>query len=112
MAWQSGHELNKKYTIEQELGQGRFGITYLARDRKGKPLVIKTLKDDVLAAQITDEERNHLETKFVNEALKLAKCNHRHIVKVIKMFKEGTILCIAIDISKIEMIRGWLNDTM
>jgi eukaryotic-like serine/threonine-protein kinase len=98
MAWQPGDKLNKnKYAIEQELGQGRFGITYLARDRQGKPLVIKTLKDDVLTPQISDEERNHLESKFLNEAMKLAKCDHPHIVKVIETFKEGKIWCIAME---------------
>ncbi len=98
MAWQPGDKLNKnKYTIEQELGQGRFGITYLARDRQGKPLVIKMLKDDLLASQVNDEERNRLESKFLNEAMKLAKCDHPHIVKVIEPFKEEKIWCIAME---------------
>jgi serine/threonine protein kinase len=35
-----------RYVIETQLGQGGFGITYLAKDRKGNSVVIKTLKDE------------------------------------------------------------------
>ncbi|WP_242053405.1 hypothetical protein [Nostoc parmelioides] len=46
MAWVSGQQLQGgKYTIEQELGEGGFGITYRARDNYGRSVVIKTLND-------------------------------------------------------------------
>lgn len=45
MAWASGQRLQGgKYTIEQELGLGGFGIIYLARDNNGRQVLIKTLK--------------------------------------------------------------------
>lgn len=48
MAWASGQKLQgSKYTIEQELGLGGFGITYLATDNNGRQVVIKTLNDKV-----------------------------------------------------------------
>ena len=37
-----------KYTIEKELGRGRFGITYLVKNNNSDRQVIKTLNDDLL----------------------------------------------------------------
>ncbi|MEQ8466287.1 hypothetical protein [Coleofasciculus sp. E1-EBD-02] len=49
MVWVKGQKLHgRRYVIERKLGQGGFGITYLAKDRKCNPLVIKTLKDEVI----------------------------------------------------------------
>lgn len=46
MVWTAGTQLyGGRYTIQHELGRGRFGITYLARDRNNTPVVIKTLSD-------------------------------------------------------------------
>jgi hypothetical protein len=44
-----GQELyGSRYIIEQKLGEGVFGITYLARNRNRQRVVIKTLKDELL----------------------------------------------------------------
>ena len=76
MVWQAGTQLfGNRYTIERQLGKGGFGITYLARQYDGKRVVIKTLKDEYLHEwQLCD--------RFRDEALRLAVCKHRHIVKV------------------------------
>lgn len=97
MAWTAGQTLQGgKYTIEKELGRGRFGITYLAKDEDGNYLVIKTL-DENLLNQLTPAERNSLESKFADEARKLERCKHPHIVCVLETFKEGQLFCIAME---------------
>jgi serine/threonine protein kinase len=85
MIWNQGKTLqNGNYTILSELGTGGFAITYLAEDTTGKKVVIKTLNEEV---------QNHHNFKkfqddFINEANRLAECNHPHIVKVYGLFPE------------------------
>lgn len=74
MALTPGQQLQKgKYTIERELGQGQFTITYLAKRNDGERWAIKILNPDVLAT-LSDDECKRLEDLFWLEALKLAKC--------------------------------------
>lgn len=85
-----------KYIVERQLGRGRLGITYLVRDKSDQRLVIKTW-DDTLLNSLAPEERNRLETKFSQEAVKLRGCNHPQIVKVKELFKDGERWCIAME---------------
>lgn len=97
MLWANGDKLDgDKYTIERELGRGRWSFTYLARDKSDRRWVIKTL-DDSLLNSLTLTERNRLEEKLCNEAIKLKGCNHSHIVKVRELFQEGQRWCIAME---------------
>ncbi|MCT7990195.1 serine/threonine protein kinase [Laspinema olomoucense] len=86
-----------KYSIEKVLGKGRFGITYQAKDAAGNRVAIKTLNDNSLH-QLSAGEIDELETKFWNEAVKLAKCsNNRHIVQVQEPVKEGKLCFIIME---------------
>lgn len=79
--WTSGTSINNgRYTIQQYLGRGGFGIAHSAKDeKKGNIVVIKTLNP----TQISSEEFRTQERKFYNEGMRLAKCNpHPHIVEV------------------------------
>ncbi|MEQ8538227.1 MAG: protein kinase [Coleofasciculus sp. D1-CHI-01] len=97
MAWSAGQQLQHgKYTIEKELGSGRFGITYLARDRTSQRCVVKTLSDTLLH-QLTPPELNRLQDKLWQEAVKLAQCKHPHIVRVKDSFKEGQQVCLVME---------------
>ncbi len=85
MAWTRGQQLNnRKYVVEEKLGEGSFGMTYLAKTPAGDRLVIKTLNETVQA----HSDFTKYQQDFLNEALRLARCQHPHIVKVHKLFQE------------------------
>ena len=74
-----------KYTLEQELGRGGFGITFKATHRYlGQFVVIKTLNES-LRQQPNFAE---FDRKFQDEARRLASCVHPNIVRVSDFFVE------------------------
>lgn len=98
MAWETGQNLHGgRYTIETPLGVGGVGITYLARDRKGNRVVIKTLKDEVLDNPEMSSFREKFQQDFRDEALRLALCRHPHIVQIDNAFHEGSLPCMAME---------------
>ncbi len=95
MVWQGGRTLNhNKYTIEKPLGSGRHCQTYLARDRSGCRVAIKTLnqerlESEIQAGNLTPDYRVRLEAQFLQEAEKLEMFReHPHILNVIDKFVE------------------------
>jgi serine/threonine protein kinase len=98
MGWKRGKKLyGDRYIIEQELGKGGTGITYLAKTKKGKLVVIKTLKDEILNDPYFTEFANKYQNEFRDEALRLALCRHPHIVQIENVFNEGNLPCIAME---------------
>ncbi len=98
MTWKIGDKLQgDKYTIERELGKGRFGITHLAQDGEGKQVVVKTLTDDLLSEKLSPAELEQLGTDLENQSQKLINCNHPHLVNVTEMFTEGKTRCLVME---------------
>ncbi|MDY6896637.1 MAG: serine/threonine-protein kinase [Cyanobacteriota bacterium] len=86
--WQPGQELqNGKFTIQQILGGGGYGVTYSAIDTNtNKTVAIKTLKQQIHQSKVDFEQQ---QVKFVQEAFRLKGCSHPHIVKVHEVINEN-----------------------
>ncbi|MEH2035250.1 serine/threonine protein kinase [Nostoc sp.] len=116
MTWASGQKLHRdRYEIKQDLRQENFAITYLAEDRDGKNVVIKTL-DSNLLNPLSNEDRDRLKSGFADESRKLAICKHPNIVQVIDTFEEGDLKCMVMEhiqgdnLAKIIQPRGFLPE--
>ena len=75
-----------KYTLDEELGRGGFGITFKATHHfLGQTVVIKTLNESLrYEPDYADYQR-----KFQDEARRLALCVHPNIVRVSDFFVEA-----------------------
>ena len=94
-----------KYIIKKKLGQGGFGITYLAEQVSlGREVAIKEffMKDSCLRNEVTGRVTvpttgsagivEQFRKKFLKEARTLASLDHPHIISVIDVFEEnGTV---------------------
>ena len=91
-----------KYKIEQVLGQGGFGITYLGEQTSlGRKVAIKEFfmkelcnRDDATSQVSVGSEGSRemvakFREKFVKEARNIAQLNHPNIVRVIDIFEEN-----------------------
>ncbi len=75
-----------KYTLNEELGRGGFGITFKATHHfLGQTVVIKTLNES-----LRDEpDYADYQRKFQDEARRLALCVHPNIVRISDFFVEA-----------------------
>ncbi|MTJ08901.1 bifunctional serine/threonine-protein kinase/formylglycine-generating enzyme family protein [Anabaena sp. UHCC 0204] len=107
-----GQKLKRgQYEIIDTLGQGGFGITYLAEDHKRKKQVaIKSLNVVFLQQRYRDKYGNtegfgeflaEEQDKFNTEAMVLATFDHPHIVKVYpELFQENGLSCMVMEYVK------------
>jgi serine/threonine protein kinase len=83
-----------KYTLDQSLGQGGFGVTFKATHHYlGQAVVIKTLNQ----ANQQDPQFPRLVQQFQEEARRLALCVHPNIVRVNDFFTEDGIPYLVMD---------------
>ncbi|MGL5035834.1 MAG: protein kinase domain-containing protein [Microcystaceae cyanobacterium] len=93
--WQQGKTIQGgKYVIAKVLGYGGAGVTYCAQDRSEKRWVaIKTLNETM---QSRKDFQQHQE-RFIQEAFRLAKCSHPHVIRVDDVFQEGHLWCMIME---------------
>jgi serine/threonine protein kinase len=96
----NGHQVHW-YVIKNVLGQGGFGITYLAEDvNLGRIVAIKeylptdmAVREDDSSVQPNSGKSGDLFKwgldRFINEAQTLARFKHHNIVQVFSVFKEN-----------------------
>ena len=115
----SGYELEGKsyrYRIERVLGQGSFGITYLATTRvtvdgslgkletRLRVAIKEFFMEDLNGRQgstVTSSGQSNLyenyKRKFAREAESLSRLKHRHIVKVLELFERNNTFYYAME---------------
>lgn len=104
----SGAELLRgQYRIEQSLGQGGFGLTYLAKDSLSRTVVIKECfpaqickRVGTLVVPAQEDHAAFFEavlTQFQAEAHRLAALDHPNIVSVHQTFAENGTAYTAMD---------------
>ena len=113
-----------KYRIERVLGQGGFGITYLATNvSSNRQVAIKELFIGGSGQAINDRRGNMVvvtnsanqssfnqqKEKFKKEALRLANLNHPNLVKVHEFFEENGTAYYVMDYIEGESLRSKLN---
>jgi formylglycine-generating enzyme required for sulfatase activity len=121
MAYFTPGQLLKKgqYKIIDTLGQGGFGITYLAQDHKRKKQVaIKSLNVSFLKQRYRDKYGNiegfgeflaQEQDKFNTEAMVSATFDHPHIVKVYpELFQENGLSCMVMEYVKGKNLEQYL----
>ncbi|MFN6159205.1 MAG: SUMF1/EgtB/PvdO family nonheme iron enzyme [Dolichospermum sp.] len=121
MAYFTPGQLLKRgqYEIIDTLGQGGFGITYLAQDHKRKKQVaIKSLNVSFLKQRYRDKYGNtegfgeflaEEQDKFNTEAMVLATFDHPHIVKVYpELFQENGLSCMVMEYVKGKNLEQYL----
>ena len=115
---------NGKFAILKILGQGGFGITYEASNSMlGKRVAIKELfldnicirGNDGTTVTVTSEEKRNLfkgqKDRFIQEAGKLARLSHPHIVAVHDLFEENGTAYYVMDYIEGESLADYLEHT-
>lgn len=116
-----GHRLHE-FEIEGLVGEGGFGIVYLARDTQlHRTVAIKEYMPSSLAARagdlsVTVRSERHRETftlgmrSFVNEARLLASFDHPALIKVYRFWEENGTAYMVMPFYQGPTLKTWLRE--
>jgi serine/threonine protein kinase len=116
-----GHRL-QEYVIEGLIGEGGFGIVYLARDTQlGRVVALKEYMPSSLATRAADHlvsvrSARHRETfelglrSFVNEAQLLAAFDHPALVKVYRFWEQHGTAYMVMPYYQGPTLKQWLTE--
>lgn len=100
--------LSGQYEITRYLSSGGFGITYLARDSLGRPVVIKECFPEAFCARVNKSvharsqkhvgEFQEIVRLFINEAHALSRVEHPSVVKVHQVFEDNDTAYMSLDL--------------
>jgi len=119
LALQPG-QLIEEYTIEQTLGGGGFGITYLARDANLRltvaikeyfpaDMAYRSENGSVQArGEATLETFNWGLARFIEEARTVAACRHPNIVRVLRYFVANGTAYIVMEYESGHSLQQWV----
>ena len=111
----SGYQLNW-YRIEEILGQGGFGITYLAFDtnldehfaiKEYLPLELAVREGDHSVHPVSEDHSGHFEwglERFIAEARTITKLKHPNLVRVRAVFEENNTAYMVMDYERGESL--------
>lgn len=92
--WQPGKSLqNGQYRISKTLAEGGIDITYTAKEKNEKSVVIKTLNELTQC----EPEFNKYQQDFRDEAERLSQFQHPNIARHIKLFQESGLWCVVME---------------
>jgi len=95
-----------KYTLEQELGRGGFGVTFKATHHYlGQRVVIKTLNESLHL----HPDFARFQRQFQDEARRLALCIHPHIVRVSDFFVEAGLPYMVMDYVEGQTLQSFVS---
>jgi len=116
-----GYRLHE-YRIDALLGQGGFGITYLATDVNlnskvaikeylPEDIAYRSTDDSVAARNAEDQEfYDHGLESFLVEARTLATFRHRNIVRVARFFEANKTAYMVLEYERGKSLKGWWQD--
>jgi serine/threonine-protein kinase len=116
--YQKGHLLQGgKYIVEQQIGRGGFGLTYLARNNEtylptDRLQEIFPLMGSVVIKIPNENLQNNpkfgkYKQKFLEEAEKLKRFSHPNIVRFIDSFEEANLPHIVMEHIQGKSLKHW-----